>query len=236
MVKRKATILLYHQVGESPTEHTNLECFCSIEEFEKQMRFLYESEFEVISLNSLVSMIKDQKGFDKDYVVLTFDDGCERFQTVVMPILKKYNVPSTIYPVSGNLGNVASWPEITNYDLRILSKENLAVVANSGVEVGGHTINHVKLGKIPKLEAKNEIEGCKLELERILGQEIFSFSYPHGSYSEEIIQLVSSLGFKCAVTCQCSSIYGDEDLFKLPRKYVTYSDNLDSFKQLLRNE
>lgn len=236
MAKGKATILLYHQIGEHLIEQTNLDCFCTKEQFEEQMRFLQESEIEVISLNSLVNMMKSDQGLDKDYVVLTFDDGCERFQTIALPIIQKYSFPSTIYPVSGDLGRLASWPRIINHDLRLLSKENLKSVAKSGVDVGGHTVNHVKLGEVPIQEAETEIECCKQDLESIINQELYSFSYPHGSFNEAIAQLVSSAGFDCAVTCKSSFIYGDEDLFQLPRKYVTYSDNLDSFRKILGYE
>jgi peptidoglycan/xylan/chitin deacetylase (PgdA/CDA1 family) len=180
--------------------------------------------------------MKSEQGLDKDYVVLTFDDGCERFQTIALPIIQKYSSPSTIYPVSGDLGRLASWPKIINQDLRLLSKENLQSVTKSGVVVGGHSVNHVKLGEVPIQEAETEIKCCKRDLESIIDQELHSFSYPHGSFNEAISQLVSSAGFDCAVTCKSSFIYGHEDLFQLPRKYVTYSDNLDSFKKILGYE
>lgn len=233
MAKGKATILLYHQIAEHPTAQTNLDCFCTKAQFEEQMRFLQESEIEVISLNSLVNMIKNEQGLNKDYVVLTFDDGCERFQSIALPIIQKYSYPSTIYPVSGDLGRVASWTKIVNHDLRLLSRENLQIIAKSGVDVGGHTVNHVKLGEVPIQEAKIEIECCKWDIESIINQKIYSFSYPHGSFNEAITQLVSSAGFDCAVTCESLFIYGDEDLFQLPRKYVSYFDNIDSFKIIL---
>jgi peptidoglycan/xylan/chitin deacetylase (PgdA/CDA1 family) len=181
-------------------------------------------------------MMKNNQEFNKDYVVLTFDDGCERFQTMILPIIQKYNFPSTIYPVSGDLGCFASWPKIINHDLRLLSKENLKIVVKSGVDVGGHTVNHVKLGDVSIKEAQNEIESCKQDLESIIDKQLKSFSYPHGSFNEKIVKLVSSAGFDCAVTCKPSFIYGDEDLFQLPRKYVTYSDNLDTFKKKIAYE
>lgn len=236
MTKGKATILLYHQIGKHPIEQTNLDCFCTKEQFEEQMSFLQESDIEVIYLNSLVNMLKNNQSLSKDYVVLTFDDGCERFQTIALPILQKYSFPSTIYPVSGDLGRLASWPKIFNHDLRLITKENLKIVAKSGVDIGGHTVNHVKLAEVEIKEAETEIECCKRSLESILDQELHSFSYPHGSFNDTIVQLVSAAGFDCAVTCKSSFIYGDEDLFQLPRKYVTFSDNLDSFKKILGYE
>ncbi len=236
MYKGKATILLYHQIGDYPTEQTNLDCFCTTEKFKEQMEFLYESKIKVISLEALVNMIKTKQQFDKDYIVLTFDDGCDRFQTNVFPIIQKYCSPSTIYPVSGDLGRLASWPKIINNDLKLLSVDNLKSLSKSGVSIGGHTVNHVKLSEIPIQEAKIEIESCKRDLEGIIHQKLYSFSYPHGSYNNAVAQLVSSAGFDCAVTCKSSFIFGDEDLFQLPRKYVTYSDNMDSFRRILGYE
>ncbi|MDH4461401.1 MAG: polysaccharide deacetylase family protein [Flectobacillus sp.] len=236
MAKGKATILLYHQIGDHPIEQTNLDCFCTIEQFEEQMSFLHESEIEVISLHSLINILKNNQKFEENYVVLTFDDGCERFQTIALPIIQKYQFPSIVYPVSGNLGRLASWPKITNHDLRLLSEENLKNIAKCGVDIGGHTVNHVKLGEVSMQEAEIEIKRCKWDLERIIDQGVYSFSYPHGSFNEAIARLVSSVGFACAVTCKPSFIYGDEDLYQLPRKYVTYSDGLDSFRKILGYE
>ena len=236
MGKGKATILLYHQIGEYPKEQTNLDCFCNLGQFEEQLKFLKESDIELISLRSLVNMIKDKEVFDKDYVVLTFDDGCERFQTITLPILQKFDIPATIYPVSGDLGNIASWPKVINPALRILSEENLKKVAESGIDIGGHTVNHIKLGEVLLNEANREIINCKKHLENVISKPLHSFSYPHGSYNNEIAQLVRSLGFDCAVTCKSTFIYGNEDVFQLPRKYVTYKESINSFKKILGYE
>jgi hypothetical protein len=42
------------------------------------MEFLSKSnEYEVISLASAIDLISTSKCIDRNYVVLTFDDGCE---------------------------------------------------------------------------------------------------------------------------------------------------------------
>lgn len=236
MGKGKATILLYHQIGEQPKKETNLDCFCNVERFEEQMKFLNATDIEMISLRSLVNIMNNKEGFEKDYVVLTFDDGCEKFQTTVIPILQKYDIPATFYPVSGDLGNIASWPKVINPDLRILSEGNLKKVAESGIDIGGHTVNHIKLGEAILNDANREIINCKKHLEKVISKPLHSFSYPHGSYNNEISQLVMSLGFDCAVTCKSTFIYGNEDIFQLPRKYVTYKETINSFKKILGHE
>jgi peptidoglycan/xylan/chitin deacetylase (PgdA/CDA1 family) len=232
--KGKAVILLYHQVGNSPVEQTNLDCYCDEEQFEEQMSFLNDSTYKVIGLDELVYKISSTEGFlDENYVVLTFDDGCDQFSKKVLPILKKYNFPATLYPVTGCLGRIASWPKIMNPGLKIITKTALKRVAKQGVNIGAHTENHVKLPSCDFDVAREEINGSKRLLEALLGRKVTSFSYPHGDYNKELIALVKSLGFSNAVTCNASAVESNTNLFELPRKYVTYFDTIESFKKII---
>lgn len=235
--KGKAIVLLYHQVGKKPIEQTNLDCYCDQSRFEEQMAYLYDSHYKVISLDELVSRMKTQKLlFKEHYVVLTFDDGCNTFSEIALPILKKNNFPSTIYPVAGCLGQVASWPKVINPDLNIISELKLKELSSQGVNIGAHTMNHVKLSTCSLDVAKDEIAQSKYTIEHLIGKEITSFSYPHGDYNEDIYSLIKILGFSNAVTCNSNSIDANTDLFKLPRKYVTYYDTINTFKEKLFHE
>lgn len=235
--KGKAIILLYHQVGKTPVEQTNLDCYCDQDRFEEQMAYLHDSHYKVISLDELMVKINDQKPlFEEHYIVLTFDDGCAKFSKTALPILKKYNFPSTIYPVAGSLGKVASWPKVINPDLNIVSELALKELSDQRVNIGAHTMNHVKLSTCDFDVAKEEIEKSKQTLEYIIGKEISSFSYPHGDYNEDVYSLIKTLGFSNAVTCNSNFVNADTDLFQLPRKYVTYFNTLDKFKNILINE
>ena len=229
----KVNILLYHQIGTTPVEETNLDCFCLANEFEKQMEYLFNSEIKVISLNTLMDYLIKGTSFEKDCVVLTFDDGCNKFIGITLPILNKFNFPATIFPVSGNLGSEAAWPKIKNPDLQILTKEELRFLHSKGIDIGGHSVNHKKLTQIAKDEALKEITNCKIQLESIIGSEITSFSFPHGEYNDKIVSLVKKVGFSSAVTCDSSKIQKNNSVYKLPRKYVTFFDDLESFKNLL---
>lgn len=232
-----AVILLYHQVGVSPVEQTNLDCFCDQICFEEQMSYLNYSHFKVISLEQLVSIINSHSpNFHENYVVLTFDDGCNKFPKSVLPILKKYNFPCTIYPVVGCLGSIANWPNVINPDLNILSKSELEYLSTQKVNIGAHTMNHTKLSSCGEALAKNEILNSKRMLEEIVDKEITSISYPHGDYNADIISLVKSLGFSNAVTCISSFVAVKTDLFQLPRKYITYSDTIETFKKIITYE
>ena len=171
----KVNILLYHQIGNTPNAHTNLDCFCNAKEFYRQMEFLMNSDYQVISLANALNLIFNNRIVDGKYVVLTFDDGCEKFYDVTFPILEKFNFPSTIYPVAGFLGKYASWGTINNPELKILSKNKLIELNKLGVEIGAHTMGHVKLTHIKRNDAINQVKESKETLEQLLGQNIHSF-------------------------------------------------------------
>lgn len=229
----KVSILLYHQIGDKPNTHTNLDCFCNTTEFHRQMEFLMNSDYEVISLTKALDLIFNKRIIDSKYVVLTFDDGCESFYDITFPILEKFNFPSTIYPVAGYFGKYASWSKINNPDLKILSKSMLVELNKLGVEIGAHTMDHVKLTHQKRRDAITQIKDSKETLEQLLGENICSFAYPHGNFNEEIIEITREAGFTNALTCVANYAEEAESVFEIPRKYITYFDNSDKFTQKL---
>ena len=112
-------------------------------------------------------------------------------------------------------------------DKPTLNTEQLAILAgNSLVEIGAHTVNHVKLGVLPLDAQRDEIEDSKRTLQEILEREVISFSYPHGtpgSFTHETERLVRNAGFLGAVTTGLGgplpwgSISLDTNRYDLPR-------------------
>lgn len=230
----KVNILLYHQIGNAPNSETNLNCFCNSKEFYLQMEFLKNSEFKVISLSEAIDLIFNTGNIDGNYVVLTFDDGCESFYDIGYPVLEKFNFPSTIYPLAGFIGRNAIINGYEYSTLKILSKGMLFELNQLGVEIGAHTMNHIKLSKIDYESAFNEISLSMDTLEQVIGSKINSFSFPHGDYNDDIIDIVSQVGFTNALTCINGNACDAKSIFEIPRKYITYFDTLEGFKSKLK--
>lgn len=220
-------ILLYHQVGEIPSNDTNLDCFCSTAEFYRQMHFLKQSNYKVISLNEALAF--NAKEIDRNYIVLTFDDGCEKFHDTTYPILDSFNFPATIYPITGFLGKFFTLNDKHYPHLKILSNSMLQELSKAGVEIGAHTVHHHKLTQITESEAEFQINYSKEYLEQLLGKKIVSFSYPHGDYNSETIRMVEKSGFTNALTCKPGFAQDAQSVFEIPRKYITYFDNIETF-------
>ncbi|GAB2961437.1 hypothetical protein GCM10027048_31890 [Hymenobacter coalescens] len=197
------------------------------------MEFLSNSSYQVISLSKATELISNQSPPDADYVVLTFDDGCERFYDITFPILESFGFPSAIYPVANYLGRRATWGNVMTRELRILSKSQLIELAGLRVEIGAHTMDHVKLTSVSKNDATAQVLESKKMLEQLIGREIRSFAYPHGAYTRETIDIVKEAGFSNALTCVARAAGAAESMFEIPRKYITYYDDLKAFKQKL---
>lgn len=226
-------ILLYHQIGDAPNARTNLDCFCNAEEFYLQMQFLKNSDYKVIPLSEALDLIFQQRTIDSKYVVLTFDDGCEKFYDVTFPILEEFGFPSMIYPVAGFLGKHATWSKVNNPELKILSKRMLVELNKHGVEIGAHTMDHVKLTKVNRAHAISQVEESKDTLQQLLGKNIDSFAYPHGDFDYDIINIIKNAGFSNGLTCLNNYAEEAKSLFEIPRKYITFFDDLRTFKQRL---
>jgi peptidoglycan/xylan/chitin deacetylase (PgdA/CDA1 family) len=197
------------------------------------MEFLKNSDYKVISLIEAIDMIFNTKSIDDNYIVLTFDDGCEKFYDITFPILDKFNFPSTIYPIAGYLGKHAIINGYEHPGLKILSKNMLFDLSQLGVEIGAHTMNHFKLTQLDKITALNQIKKSKDTIEEIIGKDINSFSFPHGDFNNEVIEIVSQAGFTNAMTCIDGYANDATSAFEIPRKYITYFDTLEKFKAKL---
>jgi peptidoglycan/xylan/chitin deacetylase (PgdA/CDA1 family) len=109
----------------------------------------------------------------------------------------------------------------------------------TGIEFGGHTVNHPILSRISLDQAKMEIEGSKTDIEREIGQTIFSFAYPNGRQADlnsALENLIKQAGYRTAFTL----INGPTSLqevkrnpFAIRRIFIGNSHTLPQFATLV---
>ncbi len=187
------------------------------ESFERQMRYLKDKRYNVISLDELTQGIKKRRQFRHNTVVITMDDGYKDNFTYAYPVLKKYGFPATIFLISDNIGtdaNFLDWDEV-----REMFKNN--------VSFGGHTRNHAYLPSIKKKDVLwDEIAGCKEIIEKHTGIPVNYFSYPKGGFTEEVKMFVKKAGYKGAcATNRGLDILDRKDVYELNRISVRNRDN-----------
>jgi len=165
-------------------------------------------------LEELATLIKAKKKFSPKTVAITFDDGYKDNYTYVFPILKKYNLPATMFIIVNEVGR----PQNDR-----LSWDEIKAMQDSGIiTFGSHAIGPEPLTKIKsEEEVKRQIFDSKKILEEKLGRKINAFSYPEGRFNDFIRRLVIEAGYKLAVATNPGKNYPSDDIFVLKRLRIS---------------
>lgn len=105
------TFLAYHRI--TPATDSHMPPFTRslnvrADHFEQQIKYL-ASHYRCIDLSTAITELTHHK-MQPNTVVITFDDGYRDNLTLALPILKKYQVPATIYITTGFIdGMLLPW-------------------------------------------------------------------------------------------------------------------------------
>lgn len=226
----KISILMYHQIGDFPPMTAHRSTYCHYRRFAAQMAYLHRFRYNVIGLDHAVSALRGERPVPARAVVLTFDDGYENFYEYAFPVLQRYGFPSIVYLLSGLIGRNSEWFAADGRDTPpLMSKERILQLQQAGVDFGSHGVSHVKFAQVGMKQAEDEIRRSKMMLEELLGREVKHLCYPYGSHNKQVVELAREAGYQTAVTCVRASATAGDDLLALPRKAISYGDNLAGY-------
>jgi len=169
-------------------------------------------------------------------VVITFDDGYESNYTLAYPILKRYNMPATIFLIAGNVR-----PSVPG-EPSMLTWEEMREMELSGlIDVQAHTFDlHHKVfidrernrqepavtarAYLPDLERRetakeysdklyNDFFKARATIEAGLQKQVDTMAWPYGAYNISSMRLARKAGFKYLLTLKMGmNEYGDSVL------------------------
>lgn len=205
-------ILMYHSIDPDAPKDSLLAVTPDV--FRKQMRFLKEHRYNVVTLAEAVDIIKNKKKSPAHTIAITFDDGYRDNYTYAFPILKDYNFPATIFIVANEVGRVQE---------NRFTWDDISVMQASGIiAFGSHTMNHPNLEQVISQEIlKNEIQGSKKILEEKLGRSVDAFCYPSGRFNAKARAAVMDAGYKFAVATNPGKRIPDDDIFLIKRLRIS---------------
>lgn len=209
-------VLMYHKIDEnSRTSSLSV----SPENFRRQMIFLKEHKYNVVKLEDIPDLLRQNKVSQKT-VAITFDDGYENNYQEAFKILKELQLPATIFIIPALVGieGYLSWQEIIE-------------MSESGIiSIGSHTMTHPWLKDLPEPKLESELSDSKRAIESHIRKEVYAFSYPLGGFNENIREKVIKAGYKTAVATNPGKKYPKHDVFAMKRLRISRtSDNLFVF-------
>lgn len=217
--QRPIPILMYHSIADMPKGTVMRSLHVPPKRFRFQMRILKWLGYRGLSMGELLPYLKGEK--QGKVVGITFDDGYRNNLTEALPVLKTFGFSATCYIISQKIGGVNEWdlgkgiPENP-----LMDKCEIRQWIGSGMEIGSHTQNHVRLTECE--EAKTEIAQSKTDLEELFGNAIEHFCYPWGDLNSSIQQTATDTGYLTATTTQRGRATSEQEPRLLPRVPITH--------------
>jgi len=205
-------VLMYHSV--EPYDADPYQVTVHPQRFDRQLRWLRRRGLRGVSMSELLRARR--AGRAAGLVGLTFDDGYTDFVTEVLPALSRYGFGATVFVVAGALGGHNSWDD-PGPRKSLMTADDVRRTADAGVEIGSHSLRHVRLPDTDDEELSEQVGQSRLLLGRITGRDITGFCYPYGAAGEREVRAVRAAGYDYACAVHTSPLAGRH---AIPRAFI----------------
>ena len=187
---------------------------------------------DIVPLDQILDRCRPSGGIRRPAVALTFDDGYANFFTEVLPVLRRHQVPATVFVVTSLIGTPGPPPfdawslknrgRVDSSAWRTLGWDELDQCLESGlVQVGGHSHRHLKANGCSAQELADEAGMSRSILMSRLGEAAL-YAYPYGAsrlgfVPPDYVRAVQSAGYCQAVTFDLGRVTAASDPYRLPR-------------------
>ena len=151
----------------------------------------------------------------RDLAAVTFDDALLGVAELALPVLRRLDVPATVFAVAERLGCEPDW---TTGERRTLSADELRdLVGAPGIALGSHTATHRSLPSLDDDELLAELAGARATLVGLIGPPVDLLAYPFGHHDDRVRQAARAAGYRAGFTFLNGRVIAGQDAFRLPR-------------------
>ena len=199
-----ASVLMYHRFGEDKYPSTNIKP----NQFLEHVDELSKSKYNVINIEDALKAIENIKLIKDRSVVITIDDAYSSVYKYAWPILKKYNLPFTLFVSTDVIDN-----KISGY----MTWEEIRILRDNGVTIGSQTKSHAHMHKLTEDQIIDELTKSNNRFVKEIGSKPKVFAYPYGEYDLRVLKEVKKYGFIAAFGQHSGVAHQSSGLFELPR-------------------
>lgn len=221
-------ILVYHRFGPAVLDSMTV----TVPVFESHLKYLRDNGFTVIPLKRYVEYLLGKAPPPHKSVIITADDGHLSVYKEMLPLVKKYCVPVTlfVYPTAiSNAEYAMTWDQ-----LKELKETGL-------FEVQSHSYWHPDFRKEKKRLSHEDYQrfvdmqltGSKEKLETELGGKVDMLAWPFGIYDDELIDRALKAGYIAAFTVERRHAGPSDRIMAIPRYLMTNGIRGKTFWRLL---
>jgi len=215
-------VLMYH--GLYPGEDTSridaedLPYAVSAENFVAQLDRLHDKQVGLLNQND--TTMPD--------VIITFDDGHVSNYDIAMPLLAERGLNAYLFVTGEFVGKRAHFCQA----------EQLAKMANNGIQIGSHGMTHRFFDDLTDAEAERELRQSMEQLASQSGQPVQSISFPGGRYSQRTLEIARSAGYAQLFGSEIGALKHSDMSAVAPLKRVAIrrGTSLNEFDRMINND
>ncbi|NTV50752.1 MAG: polysaccharide deacetylase family protein [Geobacteraceae bacterium] len=225
----RVPILLYHRFGATVADGMTI----TTPVFEAQMKYLHDNGYKVIPLRQLVDCYRGKAPAPgPKSVVIVEDDAHKSVYSDMLPIIKKYRYPVTIFAYPSAISNAKyamTWDQ-----MRALTKTGL-------FDIQSHTYWHPNFKKERKKMSQaaldtfvmTQLKKSKVRLESEMRSKVDMLAWPFGIYDDYLINKATEVGYGATFTIERRHATASDSISRLPRYLLVNADSGKAFVQLL---
>jgi len=222
-------ILVYHRFGASVTDAMTV----TTAVFEQQLAWLRAHDYQIVSLHALLESWRDPANvLPSRAVVITADDGHKSVYTEMLPLIRRYRFPVTLFIYPSAISN-ASYA---------LTWDQLAEMVRTGlVDVQSHTywhpnFHHERARLSPaayRAFVMWQLTRSKEVISQHLGINVDMLAWPFGIHDSELEQWAAAAGYSAAFTLERRAASRNDNPLALPRFLITDRDQGARFAAII---
>jgi peptidoglycan/xylan/chitin deacetylase (PgdA/CDA1 family) len=224
-------VLCYHRFG--PTVADGMTVTTPV--FEAQLKWLQDNGYTVIPLRTLVNYLRGQgPPPPPKSVVITADDAHKTVYSDMLPLVKKYNIPVTLFIYPSAVSNPHAPYAMTWEQLYECQKTGL-------FDMQSHTFWHPNFKKEKKKLKPEDYQKLvdtqliksKASLEKRFGNTVDVLAWPFGIYDEELEKSAAKAGYVTAFSIERRLANPSEKMMSQPRYLMVNGDGVKNFASII---
>jgi peptidoglycan/xylan/chitin deacetylase (PgdA/CDA1 family) len=220
----RVPILLYHRFGPVVADSMTV----TTSNFESHLKYLKSHDYTVIPLRHLIEYLDGKKpSLPSRSAIITVDDAHKSVYTDMFPLLKKYQVPITlfIYPSAvSNASYAMTWTQLRE-------------IKESGLfDFQSHTFWHPnfkierKRLKAPEYEdfVEKQLKKSRERLQKEFDSKVDMLAWPFGIYDEWLMRKAAEVGYVAGFTMDRRDAGPSDNMMALPRYLIAGHNGIQS--------
>jgi peptidoglycan/xylan/chitin deacetylase (PgdA/CDA1 family) len=220
---QRIPMLVYHHIlpdEKNRTQQTNA-AVISTENFEQQMRYLYDNNFYTITLDELEAFLYRGRPLPENSVMIHFDDGYYSNFVYAYPILQRYGLRAVVFFITHLIEDLGDVQPPMDHDGITWTAAHTISGTEDVFETASHSHNMHRLAPetdstILAMETwENILHDTRRSFEFVSNHA--AYAYPRGQYNDIIIGALEEAGITMAFTVRNGYVTENSDPMRLDR-------------------